>query len=98
MTLKQLDSQLTILEGKKVSVTIGQVREIRKKLQVLEASYRVKLALEQNTHVDNVLNGDVFAVLEKGVLPLARKAYKKAKAQQKKAASLSTKTVLKKKK
>lgn len=98
MTERQLDSQLTKLEGKKVSVTIQQVREIRKLVQKLEAAYRVKLALEKGTHVDNVLNADVFAILEKGTVKLARTAYRKAKAQQKKAASLSTKTVLKKKK
>ena len=74
MTRNKIASLLAKLEGKKSQVKIGDIREVIKLLCALEASYRVKKAIEDGIDTDDVGPQEIFDTLEKDVAAMAQKA------------------------
>lgn len=66
MNYKAMIQDLCSLEGKKVDVSIGNIKEVVKCLAVLEAAYRIRDGKGESSEVFAVLEKLVKARMKKG--------------------------------
>jgi len=79
MTLDKLASLLAKMEGKKVQVSVGNIREILRLLTAIDAAYRVKQVLEGGSTI--FTPGEALALIGSNAAAKAEKYLKTQKPQ-----------------
>jgi hypothetical protein len=84
MTMNNLIKAICMMEGKKVQVSVGNVREVLRCLNIIEASFRIAEAEKENQPISVVhaMRGPV-ELLSVESLKIARKEFAKRKRKKK---------------